>query len=105
MGVGTEFVTSSKFLRHSTRCEVTEYEPARRLAWRATSGAHTTTTWDLQPSGPSARITFTRVADAHGLLRLPHSLLQGFANGRVDQELATLKELLAVTRTPAARGW
>ena len=77
----------------------------RRLAWQATSGARATTTWTFQPSGPSTRITFARVADAHGLLRLPQSLLQDLANGRVDRDLGTLKELLAVTRKPAAKGW
>jgi hypothetical protein len=45
------------------------------------------------------------VVDVHGLFRLPESLLQELANGRVDQDLATLKELLAVTRKPAAKGW
>jgi hypothetical protein len=45
------------------------------------------------------------VADAHGLLRVPQSLLQGLANGRVDQDLGTLKELLAVTQKPAIKGW
>jgi uncharacterized protein YndB with AHSA1/START domain len=105
MGVGTTFVTSGKFLRRGTTCEVTEYEPNLRLAWQATSGARAATSWDFQPSGPSTRITFTRVADAHGFFRVPRSLLQELANGRVDQDLATLKELLAVTRTPAAKGW
>ncbi len=105
MGIGTTFATSGKFLRRRTTCKVTEYEPNRRIAWQATSGARAATTWGFQPSGPSTRITFTRVADAHGLFRLPESLLQGLANGRIDQDLATLKELLAVTRKPAAKGW
>jgi hypothetical protein len=77
----------------------------RRLAWEATSGARATTTWGFQPSGPSTRITFTRVADPNGFFRMPQSLLQGFANGRLDRDLGALKELLAVTRRPAARGW
>jgi len=107
MGVGTTFATSGKLLRRRTTCEVTEYEPNVRLAWQATAGGRATTTWGFQPTGPSTRITFTRVADAHGLFRLPQSLLQELANGRVDQDLATLKELLAVTRKPAAKakGW
>ena len=105
IGVGTTFVTTSKYLRLRSTCKVTEYEPNRRLAWKATAGAQATTTWGLEPSGPSTRITFTRVADAHGLFRLPQSLLQEYANGRVDRDLGTLKELLAVTRTSAAKGW
>jgi uncharacterized protein YndB with AHSA1/START domain len=105
MGIGTTFTTSSKYLRRGATFEITQYEPGRRLAWQATSGSGPTTTWDFQPSGPSTRITFTRVADAHGLFRLPRSLLQELTNRRVDQDLARLKELLAVTRTPAAKGW
>ena len=105
MGVGSTFATSGKFLRRAAAFEITEYELNRRLAWKATSGARATTTWGFQPSGPSTRVTFTRVADAHGLFRMPQSLLEGFANGRVDQDLGALKELLAITRTPAVKGW
>jgi uncharacterized protein YndB with AHSA1/START domain len=105
MRVGSTFATSSKLLRRGVTFEVTEYEPNRRLAWKATSGARPTTIWGLESSGPSTRVTFTRVSDAHGLFRLPQSLLQELANGRVDQDLATLKELLAVTRKSAAKGW
>jgi len=105
MGLGTTFATSGKFVRRTSTCEVTEFEPNLRLSWKATSGTPATTTWAFQPSGPSTRITFTRVANAHGLLRFPQSLLQELANGRVDQDLGTLKELLAVTRKPAAKGW
>ena len=105
MGVGSTFATSGKFRRRAAAFEITEYELNRRLAWRATSGARATTTWGFEPSGPSTRVTFTRVADAHGLFRMPQSLLEGFANGRVDQDLGTLKELLAITRKPAVKGW
>jgi uncharacterized protein YndB with AHSA1/START domain len=105
MGVGSTFAMSGKFLRRAAAFEITEYELNRRLAWKATSGARATTTWGFEPSGPSTRVTFTRVADAHGLFRMPQSLLQGFANGRVDQDLGALKELLAITRKPAAKGW
>jgi hypothetical protein len=38
-------------------------------------------------------------------LGLPQALLPELATGRVDRDLATLKELLAVTRKPAAKGW
>jgi uncharacterized membrane protein len=105
MAVGTKFATSGKFLRRGGAFEITEYELNQRLAWKALSGARATTTWGFQPSGPSTRITFTRVAEAHGPFRLPESLLQELANGRVDQDLATLKELLAVTRTATGKGW
>ena len=105
MGIGTTFATSSRFPRRGATFEITEYEPDRRLAWKAMSGARATTTWGFQPSGPSTRVTFTQVADANGLFRLPQSLLQELANGRVDHDLAALKELLAVTRKPAAKGW
>ena len=98
MGIGSTFTTSGKFLRRRAAFEIVDYELNRRLAWKATSGARATTTWGFQPSGPSTRMTFTRVADAHGLFSLPQSMLQGFANRRVDQDLGALKELLAVTR-------
>src|SRR5438105_14573528 len=34
MGVGTTFATSGKFVRRATTCEVTEFEPNRRLSCR-----------------------------------------------------------------------
>jgi len=101
LAIGTTFATSSRFLRRGATFEITEYELGRGLAWKATSGARATTTWGFQPSGPSTRVTFTRVADAHGYFRL----LEELANGRVDNDLAALKELLAVTRNSAAKGW
>jgi uncharacterized membrane protein len=104
-GIGTTFATSGKFLRRGGKYEIVEYELNQRLAWKAVSGARATTTWGFQPSGPSTRITFTREADPHGLSGLAESLLSGLANGKVDQDLGALKELLAVTRKPATKGW
>jgi uncharacterized protein YndB with AHSA1/START domain len=103
-GVGTTFVTTSKVLRRGTSNEVTEFEPNHRLAWK---DARTTTTWSLEPSGPSTRVTFTRVAGAPALFGRAMPLVEQLSNGRVDHDLGTLKELLAVTRKPtsASRGW
>jgi uncharacterized protein YndB with AHSA1/START domain len=105
MNVGSTFATSGKFPRRGGAFEITEYELNSRLAWRAADGGRATTTWGFQPSGPSTRITFSRVADPQGLSKFAGSLLQGFANGQVDQDLGALKELLAVTRTSAVKGW
>jgi hypothetical protein len=91
MGIGATFATTAKFLRRRATNEVTEYEPNRRFAWKATSGAGMTTTWGFEPSGPSTRVTFTRVADATGLPRLAESGMEGLANGRVDNDLGALK--------------
>jgi uncharacterized protein YndB with AHSA1/START domain len=107
MCIGATFATTGKFLHRRATNEVTEYEPNRRFAWKSTSGARETTTWGFEPSGPSTRVTFTRVADATGLVRLAEPVMKGLANGRVDNDLGALKELLAVTRTPAstAKSW
>jgi uncharacterized protein YndB with AHSA1/START domain len=107
MGIGATFATTGKFLRRRATNEVTEYEPNRRFAWKATSGAHMTTTWSFEPSGPSTRVTFTRIADATGLQRLAEPVLEGLANGRVDNDLGALKELLAISRMAAstAKSW
>ncbi len=105
MSIGTTFSTSGTFPLRGGSYEIVDYEPNQRLAWKARSGAQATTTWAFQPSGPSTRVTFTREANAHGLSALAESLLRGMTNGKVDRDLATLKELLAVTRTPASKGW
>jgi uncharacterized protein YndB with AHSA1/START domain len=103
-GIGTTFATTGRFLRRSRTNTITEYEPNRRLAWNATSGGRATTTWAFEPSGPSARVTFTRVADVPGLLRLAEPLMEQHTNRQVDHDLGALKELLAVTRTTATMG-
>jgi uncharacterized protein YndB with AHSA1/START domain len=107
MGVGTTFASTGKFLRRSGTNTVTEYEPDSRLAWKETSGAHAITAWRLEPSGPSTRVTFTRVSDAPGLLGLAEPLMEKLANDQIDHDLGALKELLAVARKPAsmAKGW
>jgi uncharacterized membrane protein len=105
--IGTTFATTSKLLRRSTTNEITEYEPDRRLAWKATSGAGATTTWGLESAGASTRVTFTLVADAPRLFHFAESLMEQRVSGQVDHDLAALKELLAVTRnaTGRAKGW
>jgi uncharacterized protein YndB with AHSA1/START domain len=108
MGVGTTFATTGKFPRRGGTNEITEFEPNRRFAWKATSGSPATTTWQLEPSGPSTRVTFTRVSDHQGLMKLAEPVFEGMAKGRVEHDLGALKELLAVTRTPAtsaAKTW
>jgi uncharacterized membrane protein len=105
--VGSTFATTSWLLRRSSSNEITEYVPDRRLAWKATSGAGATTTWGLEPAGASTRVTFTRVAEVPGMFRFADSFMAQRASAQVDHDLAALKELLAVTRTPAgqAKGW
>ncbi len=106
VGLGTTFTTSGRFVWPRRTYAITEFEPNRRLAWQMTSGTRATTTWRLEPSGPSTRVTFTRAAEPHGLSSFADAWMQRLANGRVDQDLGTLKELLAVTRKPAAaKGW
>ena len=102
LGVGSTFATQSRIVRRRSTHEVTEYEPNHRLAWKATSGAPATTTWTFEPSGPSTRVTFARVANAPGLFRLAEPIIARRASAQADHDLATLKELLAITRTSAS---
>jgi uncharacterized membrane protein len=103
IGIGTTFSTAGKFPRRGGSNEVTEYEPNRRLAWKTASGARATTVWQFETSGPSTRVTFTRVSELPGLLRLAEPMTEGMANSRIDHDLGTLKELLAVTRRATKR--
>jgi uncharacterized protein YndB with AHSA1/START domain len=107
MRVGTTFATRSRLLRRSTTHEVTEYEPNQRLAWKATSGMPAATTWAIEPSGPSTRVTFRWRASLPSFLRLAEAIVQRQASGRADHDLGALKELLAVTRTATstAKAW
>jgi uncharacterized membrane protein len=103
MGIGTTFATTGKFLRRGGSNEVTEYERNRHLAWKTASGARATTAWHLEPSGPNTRLTFTRVSEAPGLLRLAEPMMEAMANSQVDHDLGALKDLLAVTRRATKR--
>jgi hypothetical protein len=49
---------------------------------------------------PSERVNPTRHRKAHGLLRLPESLVQELANERAKRELASLSKLLAIRKPP-----
>ena len=40
MGVGSTFATSGKFVRRDTMCEITEFEPNRRLSWQTRDEVH-----------------------------------------------------------------
>jgi len=106
MGIGATFATTGKFLLRRATNEVTEYEPNRRFAWKATSGARVTTTWSFEPSGPAPESP-SRGWPTTPACRLAEPVLEGLANGPVDNDLGALKELLAVTRTPAstAKSW
>ena len=107
LGIGTTFATQGRIPRRRSTHEVTEYEPNRRLAWKATSGAPSTTTWTFEPSGPSTRVTFARIARAPGLLRLAEPIIARRTSAQADHDLGTLKELLAITRASAstAKPW
>ena len=107
MAIGTTFTTTSRLLRRRATHEVTEYEPNRRLAWKATSGLPATTTWAIEPSGPSTRVTFRWRASPPSFLRPAEPIIERQASGRADHDLGALKELLAVTRTAAssAKPW
>jgi polyketide cyclase/dehydrase/lipid transport protein len=107
MRLGTTFASTGTFLRRSGTNTVTEYELDRRLAWQETSGARATTAWRFEPTSGSTRVTFTRVSEASGLLRLAEPLRAKLANSQIEHDLGALKELLAVSRKPAsmAKGW
>jgi uncharacterized membrane protein len=104
MDVGTTFTTTGTLLRRRRNNTVTAYEPNRRLTWKTTSGAPATTSWDLEPSGPSTRVTFRLITRVPGFLRLAEPMIEQRVGGRVDHDLAALKELLAISRTTAAMG-
>jgi uncharacterized protein YndB with AHSA1/START domain len=102
LSIGTTFLTrSSTFPHRGTRFQVVDYEPGRRLAWKALSGPQETTCWKFEESGDNTKITFVRVIEAsHRLLRLPESLVQELANERASRELAALSKVLDIPRLP-----
>jgi uncharacterized membrane protein len=107
MSIGSTFTTAAKFPHRGGTNQVTEYQPNQRLAWKTMNGLPATTTWGFQESGPSTRVTFTRVTEPAGLMKIAEPLLAQMENRQVDHDLGALKELLAVTRTSAgtAKGW
>ena len=73
--------------------EITEYEPPRRLAFKAVAGpVHPAGSYDLVEAGAGTTITFTLVVELSGLKRL---LMGGAVQSTMDAEVASLERLKA----------
>jgi hypothetical protein len=105
--VGTQFqeVATVMGRRVTTVCEITEYVPDRKLAWRATSTGPFTyaTTYTFTPAGNRTRIDITGTFSLRGLWRLLEPLVRGEVRKESAQELTAMKAAIegtARTREP-----
>jgi len=91
----------------ATTNEVTEYEPNRRFAWKATSWHARDDNVGFRAVRPQHQSHVHAGGGGHWLLGLAEPVMEGLANGPVDNDQGALKELLAITRTAAgtAKGW
>ena len=80
--------------RHEWEAEITEQEPDRRVAWRATDGKDNAGAVTFEPLGESkARVNVEMTYDAEGLLETVGSAL-GADDRRVKGDLDRFKELI-----------
>jgi len=80
--------------RHEWEAEITEQEPDRRVAWRATDGKDNAGAVTFEPLGESkARVNVEMTYDAEGLLETVGSAL-GADDRRVKGDLERFKELI-----------
>ncbi|MBA3413391.1 MAG: SRPBCC family protein [Actinobacteria bacterium] len=80
--------------RHEWEAEITEQEPDRRVAWRATDGKDNAGAVTFEPLGESkTRVNVEMTYDAEGLLEKVGSAL-GADDRRVKGDLERFKELI-----------
>ncbi len=80
--------------RHEWEAEITEQEPDRRVAWRATDGKDNAGAVTFEPLGESkTRVNVEMTYDAEGLLETVGSAL-GADDRRVKGDLERFKELI-----------
>jgi hypothetical protein len=93
--VGTQFREVAKMMgrRVETICEITDLQPSRRVAFRATSNGPLSyaTSYLLEPQGDTTRVTIEGTFTFKGLWRLLEPLVRGEVRKESAQELLAMK--------------
>ena len=100
--IGTKFSEVAKMMgrRISTTCEITELEPNKKIAFKATSDGpmEYQTTYTLEPNGAATRLRIVGSFRTKGLWRLLEPFLKGEVKKESQQELTIMKKVIE-TRT------
>lgn len=96
VGKGTVFQQTATFLggRLKTTVEITEFEPGKRVSYRATEpvALEHVRTFEAMPEG--TRLTFVTDINPGGALRVPGMLLQRMASRQMEADLDGIKTLM-----------
>lgn len=87
--------------RISTTCEITELEPNKTIAFKATSDGpmECQTTYTLEPNGNATRLRIVGSFRTKDFWRLLEPILKGEVKKESQQELTTMKKVIE-SRTP-----
>ena len=96
--VGTKFSEVAKMMgrRINTTCEITELEPNKTIAFKATSDGplEYQTTYTLEPNGSATRLKIIGLFRTKGFWRLLEPLLKGEVKKESQQELTIMKKVI-----------
>lgn len=105
-GVGTEIDEVVKFLgrKFDITLEVTEHEPMRRSAVKASKGpVPLAGTYSFEEVDGGTRFVMTGETDAHGLFKLAEPVFAKLAHRELVTDCETLKDLLEAGASSGAR--
>lgn len=97
VGKGSTLVEQLRFLgkRIDIDCEITEYEPGRRLEFSLAAGTNTGVhVRTFEDMGSSTKVTFLTEGDASGLFKIADPMLNKVGNRQMTAELHALKAIL-----------
>lgn len=97
LGKGTTLRQVMRFLGRQipVDCEVTEYEPGRRIAYTMVYGRNTgANERTFEPVGDATRVTLLTRGDSTGLFKVADPVLKRIGTRQLVADLGNLKELL-----------
>ena len=84
--------------------EVSEFAPASRLGFKATSGtARFASTYTFEPAGQATKFSMHFVFQMGGLMRLAEPLMAGGFRKEIDKTAQTIKEMAEAQPSGGAR--
>jgi carbon monoxide dehydrogenase subunit G len=100
-GLGTRYAFTRTLMgrRMAGENEYVEFEPARRVAFRTTSGPGLLASYAVEPTQAGTRLTSTIELDVSGILSIAEPLVARALKRDVDANLAKLRAILEASPT------
>jgi len=98
---GSTYVWAGQWLgrRMESNCEVTEFEPGRKFAYKIVSGPFPgTASTTLEPAGGGTRVTISSEGEMGGFFKLAEPVVAAMSRRQIEGMLANLKDLVEAER-------